>query len=40
MNDPLKELIVSNLNEIIRTNPGTYAAYVAKVTLNKISSNK
>ena len=30
------DLIISNLKEIIRSNPNTYAAYVAETTLKHI----
>lgn len=29
-----KELILSNLREIVRAAPGTYASYVAQTTIN------
>lgn len=33
-----KQLIISNMKEIIRAVPNTYAAYVAQTTLNHIEN--
>ena len=34
------ELILSNLREIIRAYPNTYAAYVAAITIKKVGETK
>lgn len=36
MTNNTKETILSNLLEILRTNPNTYAAYVAQTTIDVI----
>lgn len=32
------EMVISNMKEIIRTVPNTYAAYVAQTTLNALEA--
>lgn len=36
MNSTQLQLVISNMREIIRTNPGTYSAYIAQVTINSL----
>ena len=38
--DKLHELILSNLREIIRACPNTYAVYVATLTIKKMGETK
>ena len=38
--EKLWELIQSNLKEIVRCNNGTYSAYIAELTLNKMNEVK
>ena len=40
MNDKLKRLIESNLKEILRAVPNTYAAYVAEITLKAVQNDQ
>lgn len=34
-----KQLIISNLKEIIRTSPNTYASYVSEITLKHVEES-
>lgn len=40
MNKDITTLILSNLREIIRACPNTYAAYVAAITIKKMGESE